>query len=82
MGKPLNKIVGENIKRAIALSDFKTQEEFAAEYGTDIRSVSRWVNLGLNKIDETEEIADFLGFETLNLYIEGVEDKKLCIIRS
>lgn len=42
IGKSLNKSVGENLKRAIALSDFKTQEEFAAEYGTDIRSVSRW----------------------------------------
>lgn len=82
MGKSLNKSVGENLKRAIALSGLKTQEEFAAEYGTDIRSVSRWGNLGLNKIDETEEIADFLGFETLNLYVEGVEDRKLCIIRS
>jgi hypothetical protein len=80
MDKKLSQIVGTNLKRAIALSDYKTQEEFAWEFGTDIRSVSRWVNLGLNKIDTAEEIAYFLGIETLNLFMEDVEDKKLCII--
>jgi hypothetical protein len=80
MKKTLSKIVGTNLKRAIALSDFKTQEEFAYEYGTDIRSVSRWVNIGLNKVDTAEEIANFLGVNVINLFIEGVEDKKLCIL--
>ena len=79
MEQRLSQIVGMNLKRAIALSEYKTQEEFAYEFGTDIRSVSRWVNLGLNKIDTAEEIADFLGVETLNLFVEGVEKEKLCI---
>ena len=80
MDKRLSQIVGANLKRAIALSDFKTQEIFAFEYGTDIRNVSRWVNLGLNKVDTTEEVAEFLGIEALNLFIENVEAKKLCVI--
>ena len=79
MEQRLSQIVGANLKRAIALSEYKTQEEFAYEFGTDIRSISRWVNLGLNKIDTAEEIADFLGFATLNLFIDGVEEEKLCI---
>ena len=80
MDKRLSQIVGSNLKRAIALSEYKTQEEFAYEYGTDIRNVSRWVNIGLNKIDTAEEIANFLGVNVINLFIEGVEDKKLCIL--
>lgn len=75
----LSEIVGANLKRAISLSDYKTQEEFAWEFGTELRTVNRWVNSGLNKIDTADEIADFLGFEAINLFIEGVEDKKLCI---
>ena len=77
--KLLSEIVGANLKRAISLSDYKTQEEFAWEFGTELRTVNRWVNSGLNKIDTADEIADFLGFEAINLFIEGVEDKKLCI---
>ena len=77
--KLLSEIVGANLKRAISLSDYKTQEEFAWEFGTELRTVNRWVNSGLNKIDTADEIANFLGFEAINLFIEGVEDKKLCI---
>ena len=32
MDKRLSQIVGANLKRAIALSDFKTQEIFAFDY--------------------------------------------------
>lgn len=79
MDKRLSEIVGANVKRAIALSDYKTQEEFAYEFGANLRNVSRWVNRGLNQIDTADEIAYFLGFDTKNLFLEQVEDKELCI---
>ena len=53
--------------------------EFAFMFGTDIRNVSRWVNQGVKKIDTADEIAGFLEFETVNLFIDGVEDRKICI---
>lgn len=77
--KLLSEIVGINVKRAISLSQYKTQEEFAFMFGTDIRNVSRWVNQGVKKIDTADEIAGFLEFETVNLFIDGVEDRKICI---
>ena len=50
-------------------------------FGTDIRNVSRWVNQGVKKIDIADEIADFLELETVNLFIDGVEDGKICITK-
>lgn len=79
--KLLSEIVGTNVKRAISLSPYKTQEEFAYVFGTDIRNVSRWVNQGVKKIDTADEIAGFLEFETVNLFVEGVEDQKICITK-
>lgn len=79
--KLLSEIVGANVKRAISLSPYKTQEEFAYVFGTDIRNVSRWVNQGVKKIDTADEIAGFLEFETVNLFVEGVEDQKICITK-
>ena len=79
--KLLSEVVGSNVKRAISLSPYRTQEEFAFMFGTDIRNVSRWVNQGVKKIDTADEIADFLELETVNLFVDGVEDGKICITK-
>ena len=76
----LSKIVGINLKREIRLSRYRTQEEFAFEFGAEIRTVSRWVNGGLKNVDTIEEIEEFLNLERLKLFIEKDEEKKLCII--
>ena len=39
--KLLSEVVGVNVKRAISLSQYKTQEEFAFMYGTDIRNLGK-----------------------------------------
>lgn len=76
--KPLSKVVGTNLKREIKQSRYRTQDNFAFEFGAETRTVSRWLNEGLRDMDVAEEIAIFLGIETLWLFIE--EEKKICII--
>lgn len=78
--KLLSEVVGMNLKREIRQSRYRTQEEFAFEFGAEIRTVSRWVNGGLKNVDTIEEIEEFLEIEKLRLFTEKVEGKKACII--
>ena len=77
--KPLSKIVGSNLKREIRQSRYRTQENFAFEFGAETRTVNRWLNVGLRDVDTAEEIAEFLDIETLGLFIER-DEKEVCII--
>jgi transcriptional regulator with XRE-family HTH domain len=61
------KKIGSNIKRAIRASAYRTQEEFAAKFGTGVRNLSRWCNGGIEKFYIVQEIADFLGIDVLTL---------------
>ncbi len=70
IGKPLSEIAGENVKRLIKESRYRTQEEFAYEFGAEIRTVSRWLNLGIKNIDTLQEIAEFLSVEIEELLTE------------
>lgn len=51
-GLYLKKLIQEN---------YSSQEDFADDYGTDIRTVSRYVNNGINKISTIQELALFFG---------------------
>ena len=42
---------------------YSSQEEFALDYGMELRTVSRYVNQGINKISVVQEIADFFALE-------------------
>ena len=53
-------MVGENLKRAIKNSKWKTQAKFAENFGTDERNVGRWCNNGIDKLSTILQIADFL----------------------
>ena len=77
----LNKIVGMNLKRIIRQSRYRTQEEFSYVFGTPLRNVSRWVNQGVKSINVAQEIANVLELDVVNLFIEDVEDGKLCITK-
>ena len=63
----LSLIAGINLKRLIRSSRYRTQENFAYEFGTEIRTVSRWLNAGVKNIDTLEEIADFLEVDVFEL---------------
>ena len=51
-GLYLKKLIQEN---------YSSQEDFADDFGTDIRTVSRYVNNGINKISTIQELALFFG---------------------
>lgn len=42
---------------------YSSQEEFALDYGMELRTVSRYVNQGINKISVVQEPADFFALE-------------------
>ena len=79
--KLLSAVVGANVKRAIHLSQYRTQEAFSYVFGTPLRNVSRWVNEGVKSINIAQEIADVLELDVINLFIENAEDGKLCITK-
>ena len=55
--KDLGLVAGANVKRLI--KEWGTQEEFASEFGADVRTVGRWVNQGIDKLSIIGEIAEF-----------------------
>lgn len=63
----LSLIAGINLKRLIRGSKYRTQENFAYEFGAEIRTVSRWLNAGVKNIDTLEEIALFLEVDVFEL---------------
>ncbi len=54
---PQNK-AGMALKKLIK-ANYSSQEEFAYDFGTDVRTVNRYVNNGINKIDTIQELAVF-----------------------
>ena len=42
---------------------YSSEEEFALDYGMELRTVSRYVNQGINKISVVQELADFFALE-------------------
>ena len=49
---------------------YKSQDEFAVDYGTDIRTISRYVNNGINKVDKIQELADFFGVSFIDFFVD------------
>ena len=66
----LGLVAGANLKRLIKNSKYKTQEEFAFEFGTDVRTVGRWVNKGIKNLDTIQQIAEFFDIDVLTLFSE------------
>ena len=68
--KDLGLVAGANLKRLIKNSKYKTQEEFAFEFCTDVRTVGRWVNKGIKNLDTIQQIAAFFDVDALTLFSE------------
>lgn len=68
--KNLGLVAGANLKRLIKNSKYKTQEEFAFEFCTDVRTVGRWVNKGIKNLDTIQQIAEFFDIDALTLFSE------------
>lgn len=70
MKKYLSQIAGNNVKKIIKESVYKTQDEFAYFFGAETRTVSRWLNGGIKNLDTLQEIAEFLDVDVLSLLKE------------
>ena len=68
--KDLGLVAGANLKRLIKNSKYKTQEEFAFEFGTDVRTIGRWVNKSIKNLDTIQQIAAFFGVDALAFFSE------------
>ncbi|MBQ6979059.1 MAG: helix-turn-helix transcriptional regulator [Clostridia bacterium] len=54
--------------RALIEENFSSQEEFAYEYGADLRTISRYINSGINKIDIIQGLADWFGIQFADFF--------------
>ena len=61
------KIAGE-VLRLLIRQNYPSQEEFAYDFGTDIRTISRYINNGINKLDIIQELADFFQVEFVDFF--------------
>jgi len=71
MPKEYTKIAGMKLRKLIK-EHYSSQEEFAYDYGIDLRAVSRYVNNGITKIDTIQELA--IHFQVDFLYFFKEED--------
>lgn len=59
--------VGQKL-RTLIMENYESQEDFAYDYGADIRTISRYVNNGINKIDIIQDLADFFGITFVEFF--------------
>lgn len=62
-------LAGRTLRRLI-LENYATQEDFAADYGMEIRTVSRYINNGINKVDAIQELAVFFNVSLVDFFTE------------
>lgn len=51
-------IAGQTLRKLIR-ENYASQEEFSYDYGMDLRTLSRYINNGINKVDAIQELATF-----------------------
>ena len=61
------KMAGNMLRRLIS-ENYNSQMDFAYDYGAEIRTVNRWINEGINKIDVVESLARFFGKNIIEFF--------------
>lgn len=59
-GNTLRRLINEN---------YSSQEEFAFDFGADIRTVNRYINNGINKVDTIQELSVFFDIEFVEFFL-------------
>ena len=59
---------GTHLKSLIKESKWKTQEDFAFDFGVDVRTVRRWINQGISNIYTIWELAEFFDVDALTFF--------------
>lgn len=49
--------------RYLIKKNYSSQQEFADDFGVELRTVNRYVTTGIGKITTIQEIADFFGMD-------------------
>ena len=63
-------ICAENVARLIRQNkDIRTIEKFAELVDKDVKTVSRWINGGINKLSNVRLCADVLGVEDTEILL-------------
>ena len=63
----LGLVAGEDLRRLIQNSEYRTQEEFAFEFDVDVKTISRWINHGIYNLHKIEKIAEFFDIDVLDI---------------
>lgn len=58
---------GRKLRELIA-RDFDSQEDFAFEYGCDVRTISRYVNQGIEKVGVIQELAMYFNVDFMDFF--------------
>ncbi len=62
-------LAGRTLRRLIQ-KYYATQQEFAEDYGMELRNVSRYINNGINKLDTIQELAQFFKVSYLSFFTD------------
>lgn len=62
------RMAGETLRRLIK-ENYSSQEEFAYEYGIELRTISRYINNGINKVNVIQELAEFFNISFTDFFI-------------
>ena len=58
---------GNNL-RCLIQDTYVTQEEFALDFGAELRTVNRWINQGIQKIGLIQQLAAFFEVDFLDFF--------------
>lgn len=62
-----SKKAGQILRRLIQ-ENYSSQEEFAYDFGAELRTVNRYVNNGINKVNVIQELAEFFNVDVLEFF--------------
>lgn len=54
--------------RMLIQKNYKSQQEFADDYGLDLRVVNRYINQGITKVPTIQELAMFFNIEFIDFF--------------
>lgn len=56
------------VLRRLIQQNYSSQEEFAYDFGADIRTINRYVNNGINKVSTVQELSEFFNVDFLDFF--------------
>lgn len=66
------KCAGEMLRKLIQ-ENYSSQEEFANDFGADLRTINRYINNGINNISTLQELAVFFSVDFLYFFQNSTE---------